>query len=142
MQHISHESISVSFPNTRHQTQLNSIEAGRRRPEDKMAVVLIVIVTVWLITNLPRICLDFEEVLSIETMHACMEHHPSNPYPPFPPWTLMLDPFSHLLLVINSSINVLLYGKFDNNFRDAIKNEITGCFSKIISLFSLPKSNW
>ena len=42
----------------------------------------------------------------------------------------MLDPFSHLLLVFNSSMNILFYGLFNKKFRDVAKKEFDRCFPK------------
>ena len=59
---------------------------------------------------------------------------------PFPPWTLMLDPFSHLLLVINSALNILFYGIFNKKFRDITRKEFVRCFPKTAARLSPSKS--
>ena len=45
---------------------ININNAKRRKAEDKMAMIFIAIVTGWLVTNFPRICLNFQEVLNVE----------------------------------------------------------------------------
>ena len=59
---------------------------------------------------------------------------------PFPPWTLMLDPFSHLLLVINSALNIIFYGIFNKKFREVAKKEFIRCFPKTAARLSPSKS--
>ena len=59
---------------------------------------------------------------------------------PFPPWTLMLDPFSHLLLVINSALNIIFYGIFNKKFREVSRKEFVRCFPKTAARLSPSKS--
>merc|ERR1712223_109538 len=103
-----------------------------------MAMIFIAIVTGWLVTNFPRICLNFQEVLNVKKQQKCMELHPNSL--PFPPWTLMLDPFSHLLLVINSALNIIFYGIFNKKFREVSKKEFVRCFPKTAARLSPTKS--
>ena len=56
--------------------QNKSNNAKRRKAEDKMAMIFIAIVTGWLVTNFPRICLNFQEVLNVEKQQICMEQYP------------------------------------------------------------------
>ena len=57
--------------------QNKSNNAKRRKAEDKMAMIFIAIVTGWLVTNFPRICLNFQEVLNVEKQQMCMQHSDS-----------------------------------------------------------------
>ena len=69
---------SISTPNP---IQNKSNNARRRKAEDKMAMIFIAIVTGWVVTNFPRICLNFQEVLNVDNMRACMEEYPNSPDP-------------------------------------------------------------
>ena len=71
-------SIRSSTPNP---IQNKSNNARRRKAEDKMAMIFIAIVTGWVVTNFPRICLNFQEVLNVDNMRACMEEYPNSPDP-------------------------------------------------------------
>ena len=75
------KSTSVTSPTNPNQIQNKSNNARRRKAEDKMAMIFIAIVTGWLVTNFPRICLNFQEVLNVEHMHACMDTYPNSPFP-------------------------------------------------------------
>ena len=52
----------------------------------------------------------------------------------------MLDPFSHLLLVINSAMNILFYGIFNKKFREVAKKEFVRCFPQAAARLSPSKS--
>ena len=52
----------------------------------------------------------------------------------------MLDPFSHLLLVINSALNIVFYGIFNQKFREVAKKEFVRCFPKTAARLSPSKS--
>ena len=45
----------------------------RRKAEDQMAMIFVAIVTNFLVTNFPRILLNFHEVLVIENYMICSE---------------------------------------------------------------------
>ena len=66
---------SKNIPN---QVQTKSNNARRRKAEDKMAMIFIAIVTGWLFTNFPRIFLNFQEILNVEHVQACMDAFPMN----------------------------------------------------------------
>lgn len=66
---------SRTIPN---QVQAKSNNARRRKAEDKMAMIFIAIVTGWLFTNFPRIFLNFQEILNVEHVQACMDAFPMN----------------------------------------------------------------
>ena len=66
---------SKTIPN---QVHTKSNNARRRKAEDKMAMIFIAIVTGWLFTNFPRIFLNFQEILNVEHVQACMDAFPMN----------------------------------------------------------------
>lgn len=45
--------------------------AKRRRSEDKMAMIFVAIVTGFLLSNFPRILLNFHEVVVLDNAMAC-----------------------------------------------------------------------
>ena len=68
--------IPITSPTTTVTNQNKSNNAKRRKAEDKMAMIFIAIVTGWLITNFPRICLNFQEVLNVNKQQECMKQRP------------------------------------------------------------------
>ena len=61
--------VTATPPSTPNQQKTNN--AKRRKTEDKMAMIFIAIVTGFLVTNFPRIFLNFHEVLVIDHVKAC-----------------------------------------------------------------------
>ena len=49
----------------------NSTNMRRRKAEDKLAITFVAIVTGFLVTNFPRIFLNFHEILVFDNMMAC-----------------------------------------------------------------------
>ena len=49
----------------------NNSNIRRRKAEDKLAITFVAIVTGFLVTNFPRIFLNFHEILVFENMMAC-----------------------------------------------------------------------
>ncbi len=96
--------------NSHERRQLN---ANRRRYEDNLAVIFMGIVLFFLVSHSLRICMGIQEVLVFEQSSRCQALGQS----PFQPWALIAANISHLLLVINSSINSLIYCCFSSRFR-------------------------
>ena len=75
-------------------------------------------------TNLPRILLDINEAATIRQARLCSDAGKNE----FPLWSLLCLSVAHFLLVVNSSINVVIYCLLGSKFR--------GEFVKIIDLFA------
>ena len=84
--------------------------------EDHLAFVFLVIVIAFFICHLPRIILSIHEMWTVNITIKCAQRgHWS-----FPIWALIMSQFSHLLLVINSSINCLIYCLLSSRFRKIV----------------------
>ena len=84
--------------------------------EDHLAYVFLVIVIAFFICHLPRIILSIHEMWTVNITIKCAQRgHWS-----FPIWALIMSQFSHLLLVINSSINCLIYCLLSSRFRKIV----------------------
>ena len=70
---------TLSVPTAANQNQNNSTNTRRRKAEDKMAMIFIAIVTGWLVTNFPRILLNFQEVIFVEDVQLCLDSGPVDP---------------------------------------------------------------
>jgi len=110
--------------------QQKTNNARRRKTEDKMAMIFIAIVSGFLVTNFPRIFLNFHEVLVFEKTRKCLEAGKGF----FPVWSRLLVSFSHLLLVVNSSLNIIFYGLFNKNFRQVAQKIFFACFPSLEKL--------
>ena len=66
-------------------------------------------------------------ILKFFSINVCLFKIPRG----FPLWILMLNPFSHLLLVINCSMNIIFYGLFNKKFIEVAKNRLCACFPEL-----------
>ncbi|XP_023330932.1 FMRFamide receptor [Eurytemora carolleeae] len=102
--------------------------------ELNLASVIIIIVLIFVICHLPRMVLAILAVVKVNEPVTCMEHfHFYHPPPPslhiLPLYTLCtmqssILSISHLLLLINSSINFLIYCAVATRFRVFMKRFI------------------
>ena len=109
---------------------------NRRQKEDNLAVIFMAIVIGFLVCHFPRIFLSLHEMLVIKNTMACtnLGHYP------FPLWAMLFAQFSHLLLVLNSSLNSVIYCMVSSKYRaQAVKylravkktfNQVHGVFQR------------
>ncbi|TRY70678.1 hypothetical protein TCAL_05430 [Tigriopus californicus] len=88
--------------------------------ENRQAIMLFAIVIFFLIFNLPRNFLSLNEVLSFaqvkeDYMRGCKG---------LALWILLVGTLSHLLLVVNSSMNFFLYCGMSTTFRKELKHRL------------------
>jgi len=76
-------------------------------------MVFMGIVGAFLVCHFLRIFLNFHEMFVIEEAMACSQAGKRS----FNKWVIITNFFSHFLLVINSSINMLIYGILNSAFR-------------------------
>ncbi|TRY67132.1 hypothetical protein TCAL_11133 [Tigriopus californicus] len=91
-----------------------------------MAMIFVAIVTGFLLSNSPRILLNFHEVVVLDNAMACSRAG----FRSFPVWCRILTSFSHLFLVLNSSINILFYCMFNSQFRVEARKALNEMFEK------------
>ena len=89
---------------------------AHRKQDDNLSVVLMMIVASFVSCNILRILLNMHEITVIEEMHLCRCSNLGG----FPIWILILGFISPLLLVINSSVNLLIYCVFGTRFRQVL----------------------
>ena len=96
--------------------------------EDNLATIFIGMVTVFLICHLPRLFLGLHEAWITNQTISCAKAG----FSPFPLWATIMNQFSHLVLVINSSVNCLIYCVMSSRFRQAARQRAQdwGCFKK------------
>ena len=92
---------------------VQSINEKRRYFEDNLAAIFMGFVFVFLICHMPRLFLNIHELIVMKGAMECQYHHQE----PFSMWSLILINVSHLLLVLNSSTNILVYCFMSSKFR-------------------------
>ena len=82
------------------------------------------IYVVVLVTNFPRVLLDIHEAATIRQAQQCMDAGKNQ----FSLWSMLCLSVAHFLLVVNSSINVVIYCLVGSQFRTELV--------KILDLFA------
>ncbi len=83
------------------------------RYEDNLAIIFMGIVLFFLISHLPRILMGIHEVVVHAQTRACEEAG----VPAWEPWVHVVTNVSHLLLVVNGSVNSFIYCSLSSRFR-------------------------
>ena len=96
-----------------HQKATNRSVSG----ELNLATVLICIVVVFLFCHVPRVVLNCTEFFFLDYILECPDFTPPN-------WNLCLASLNHALLIINASINVIIYTSFGDSFNKSLKQLI------------------
>lgn len=86
----------------------------RRILEDNLATIFLGMVLVFLLCHLLRICVDVHELMTLEHANECRKAG----YKGFPAWSIIAIYLSHVFLVLNSSINILIYCGLSSKFRE------------------------
>lgn len=107
-----------------------STHQARRKQEDNLAVVFMGIVLVFLLCHTPRNLLSVAEMFMIHKVLACQNIGMRG----FPVWSLITAIFSQLLLVVNSSTNMILYICLNKTFRQHFINMV----KSVAKLFTSP----
>jgi hypothetical protein len=99
---------------------------GKMQRKDKdmiqQTMVLFAIVILFLLCHILRIILNIEEFVSLHEINKAKKDNCT--WLQF--WTLVAVPISHMLLQINSSINLFIYCCCNKSFRNVLKSKISG----------------
>ena len=92
-----------------------SMQQRRRKQENNLAILMLVISTVFIACHLLRNVLNIYEITVNVTPNyvKCLEAGRN----PFKRWSFVLTSFSNLLLVFNSSTNMIFYSILNKQFR-------------------------
>jgi len=93
---------------------VQTVNERRPRFEDNLAAIFMGFVLVFLVCHTPRLLLNIHELATIREAMQCEQAGKNG----FPLWSLILISVSHLLLVLNSSINILIYCLLSSKFRE------------------------
>jgi len=108
-----------------HQKATNRAVSG----ELNLATVLICIVVVFIICHIPRVILNCAEFFMLDQILNC----PDTFTPPN--WNLCLASVNHALLIVNASINFIIYTSVGDSFKLSLKQKIFRMKSKFSSSF-------
>lgn len=99
--------------------------------ENRQALVLFFIVLLFLVCNVPRIVLNFYEMLTINAFRENVD----NICFQLPEWVMITTSLSLLLMTINSSINFLIYCFLNPTFRTEFVRRAKLPFQCIMTVF-------
>ena len=108
-------------------TNRRTSSASRCNKETDLARVLFGIVITFILCHALRILLSFQEAIVIKNVMACT----SAGKPIFPRWAVITNQFSELILVLNSSVNLIIYCCFNKAFRQHMLSCKNHFFSKL-----------
>ena len=118
----------------RQQCHLNPIlsnvqERFRNRERDavQQTMILFVIVILFCLSHVLRICLNVEELKSLTAEREALQN--GCEWVKF--WTIIVAPISHILLQVNSGINFFIYCLFNQAFRDILVTKLSNVFKTI-----------
>ena len=94
----------------------NASRPSRSHQENELARVLIGIVITFVCCHALRILLNFHEAITIKDIMACHAEGKEG----IPLWPQITNEFSKLMLVTNSSANIIIYCCLNSNFRKNI----------------------
>jgi len=99
-------------------THIRSGKSGQR--EANLAIVLVCIVAVFLICHVPRVILTVHEWVLTSDIIRCGR------WMMRPTWNLCVTSANHLTLVINASVNFLIYCSIGTKFKDVLREVFSG----------------
>jgi len=90
----------------------NKRSNNRQKRDQGIAMILAGIVVVFAFCNVFRIVINLYEVFHLAFYGDIAQN--------WPKWCSLMSDFSHLLLVLNSSVNIIIYGWKDAKFRELL----------------------
>ena len=97
-----------------------SATTARERKEAHLAMIMMSYVVVFLICNFPRLICNVYEVFNISYVMRCMG----------PMWVRYTYTIMDLMLVINSSVNIMIYTAMSKDFRRELRALFDPCCPK------------
>ena len=105
----------------------------QQRQTKNRALTLTSIVIMYIICNIPRLVLNLAEHLIQDEKQDNMDRCGCKKEPK---WFTILCSISHFLLVVNSSVNFIIYGSTENKFKKTLKDLIQS-FTKRVRFLKL-----
>ena len=93
-----------------------------QKQENEFAKVLIGIVITFICSHSLRVVLNFHEAIGTKNVLLCL----ANGKRGVPFWSLMTNELNKLLLVTNSSVNIIIYGCLNSKFRKTLLKKRRG----------------
>ena len=87
-----------------------------QRLDQDLAKVLIGIVMIFIVCHTFRIIIEIDNMIVSDIIELCYKAGK----PTFTLWSIIVDPLSEVMMILNSSINMIVYCSLNANFRRCI----------------------
>lgn len=101
----------------------NNQDQQEANPDHNLAMILAGIVMVFAVCHFFRFFLAFYHVSIAERTKICHEQGRETAHPP---WLYIISALNHLMLMVNSSINFIIYCAVGSKFRQAVMAKLCG----------------
>ena len=91
---------------------------NRQKTEDKTAIIFFCITLLFIICHSPRLILDINELFNLKNTNQCFAAN----MPHVPLWIFIMMHVSHFCLVLNATLNMVVYGFLCPNFQKELKD--------------------
>ena len=99
----------------------------RRKHEDHLAMIFLGFIFVFLLCHLPRILLDIHELVTREHYINCFKFGHRD----FPAYISISIFISHVMLVISSATNLLIYCSLSSTYRKEVRDFFAQTYTSI-----------
>ena len=91
---------------------------NRQTAEDKTVIIFLFITLIFIICHSPRMILDINELFNLKNTNQCFAKN----MPHVPLWIFIMMHASHFCLVLNASLNMVVYGFLCPSFQKELKS--------------------
>ena len=94
-------------------------------------MIFVFITLVFIVSHIPRLILDCHELFNLHIANACQEALMKHIAPA---WTSIMIYISHFCLVLNATLNMVIYGFMSGEFRKELKSFIDRiiCWQRVV----------
>ena len=114
---------TFSIFNVRIYKEVIKLRKRKEKQEAVLCIILIFIVLTFFICHSPRLLLNIHEIWTLEQVKFCL-HIEMTILGGFPVWAILLGYISNVLMVINSSANLVIYFIIGANMREQLRKII------------------
>ena len=114
---------TFSIFNVRIYKEVSKLKKRKEKQEACLCIILIFIVLTFFICHLPRLLLNIHEIWTLDQVKYCL-HIQLTLLGGFPVWAILLGYISNVLMVINSSANLVIYCIIGANMRQRLREII------------------
>ena len=110
-----------SIVNVRIYREVSKLRKRKEKQEANLCIILIFIVLTFFICHSPRLLLNIHEIWTLDQVEHCL-HIQQTILGGFPVWAILLGYVSNVLMVINSSANLVIYCIIGANMRKQLRD--------------------